>query len=52
MSFHKFSSRNGGAHGRYGIGDWSFLQCREHMTNVCLFNVYQTLFLIRYYIGK
>ncbi|KAI0497772.1 hypothetical protein KFK09_021007 [Dendrobium nobile] len=27
------SSRNGGAHGRYGVGDWSFLQCREHMTN-------------------
>ncbi|ONK66300.1 uncharacterized protein A4U43_C06F6270 [Asparagus officinalis] len=27
------SSRNGGAHARYGIGDWSFLQCREHMAN-------------------
>ncbi|XP_020591737.1 serine/threonine-protein kinase ATM [Phalaenopsis equestris] len=27
------SSRNGGAHGRYGVDDWSFLQCREHMTN-------------------
>ncbi|PKA53875.1 Serine/threonine-protein kinase ATM [Apostasia shenzhenica] len=27
------SSRIGGAHGRYGAGDWSFLQCREHMTN-------------------
>ncbi|KAK8940154.1 Serine/threonine-protein kinase ATM [Platanthera guangdongensis] len=27
------SSRSGGAHGRYGAGDWSFLQCREHMTN-------------------
>ncbi|OMO81453.1 hypothetical protein CCACVL1_12414, partial [Corchorus capsularis] len=27
------SSRNGGAHGRYGIGDWSFLKCREHMLN-------------------
>ncbi|KAK7836621.1 serine/threonine-protein kinase atm, partial [Quercus suber] len=26
-------SRNGGAHGRYGLGDWSFLRCREHMTN-------------------
>nr|XP_029123739.1 serine/threonine-protein kinase ATM isoform X3 [Elaeis guineensis] len=26
------STRNGGAHGRYGIGDWSFLRCREHMT--------------------
>ncbi|XP_054822230.1 serine/threonine-protein kinase ATM-like isoform X1 [Prosopis cineraria] len=25
------SMRNGGAHGRYGIGDWSFLECREHM---------------------
>ncbi|XP_065616424.1 serine/threonine-protein kinase ATM-like isoform X2 [Quercus suber] len=25
--------RNGGAHGRYGLGDWSFLRCREHMTN-------------------
>nr|KYP35766.1 Serine/threonine-protein kinase ATM [Cajanus cajan] len=28
------SMRNGGAHGRYGIGDWSFLKCREHMANV------------------
>ncbi|KDO69645.1 hypothetical protein CISIN_1g0001724mg, partial [Citrus sinensis] len=28
------STRNGGAHGRYGIGDWSFLKCREHMSNV------------------
>ncbi|MED6220390.1 hypothetical protein PIB30_044330 [Stylosanthes scabra] len=27
------SMRNGGAHGRYGIGDWSFLKCREHMLN-------------------
>ncbi|KAL1153771.1 hypothetical protein V6Z11_A09G199000 [Gossypium hirsutum] len=27
------SNRNGGAHGRYGIGDWSFLKCREHMSN-------------------
>lgn len=28
------SARNGGAHGRYGVGDWSFLRCREYMTNV------------------
>uniref|UniRef100_A0A803L8L9 non-specific serine/threonine protein kinase n=1 Tax=Chenopodium quinoa TaxID=63459 RepID=A0A803L8L9_CHEQI len=28
------SSRNGGAHGRYGAGDWSFSKCREHMMNV------------------
>ncbi|XP_078431049.1 serine/Threonine-kinase ATM-like protein isoform X2 [Wolffia australiana] len=27
------SSRNGGAHKRYRKGDWSFMQCREHMTN-------------------
>ncbi|KAJ7956242.1 Serine/threonine-protein kinase ATM [Quillaja saponaria] len=27
------SMRNGGAHGRYGVGDWSFLKCREHMAN-------------------
>ncbi|XVF09293.1 hypothetical protein REPUB_Repub07fG0080200 [Reevesia pubescens] len=27
------SNRNGGAHGRYGIGDWSFLKCREHLSN-------------------
>ncbi|XP_057952318.1 serine/threonine-protein kinase ATM [Malania oleifera] len=27
------SMRNGGAHGRYGKEDWSFLKCREHMTN-------------------
>ncbi|KAM1451845.1 hypothetical protein ACFX2I_038908 [Malus domestica] len=27
------STRNGGAHGRYGVGDWSFLKCREHMAN-------------------
>ncbi|CAN6483728.1 unnamed protein product [Victoria cruziana] len=25
--------KTGGAHGRYGKGDWSFLQCREHMAN-------------------
>ncbi|CAO2819072.1 unnamed protein product [Amaranthus hypochondriacus] len=28
------STRNGGAHGRYGAGDWSFFKCREHMMNV------------------
>ncbi|GAB2269841.1 hypothetical protein Dimus_004759 [Dionaea muscipula] len=27
------STRNGGAHGRYGVGDWSFPKCREHMVN-------------------
>lgn len=27
------SMRNGGAHGRYGIGDWSFPQCREYMAS-------------------
>ncbi|KAJ1282905.1 hypothetical protein BS78_03G087400 [Paspalum vaginatum] len=27
------STRTGGAHGRYGIGDWTFLQCREYMMN-------------------
>ncbi|KAL3824832.1 hypothetical protein ACJIZ3_020861 [Penstemon smallii] len=27
------SSRNGGAHGRYGIGDWNFIKCRQHMTS-------------------
>ncbi|KAK9684733.1 hypothetical protein RND81_10G228300 [Saponaria officinalis] len=27
------STRNGGAHGRYGAGDWSFAKCREHMMN-------------------
>ncbi|PIN15510.1 Non-specific serine/threonine protein kinase [Handroanthus impetiginosus] len=26
------SSRNGGAHGRYGLGDWTFMECRQHMT--------------------
>ncbi|KAL0417040.1 UNVERIFIED_CONTAM: Serine/threonine-protein kinase ATM [Sesamum latifolium] len=26
------SSRNGGAHGRYGVGDWTFMECRQHMT--------------------
>lgn len=25
------SLRNGGAHGRYGIGDWTFPHCREYM---------------------
>ncbi|KAL6583807.1 hypothetical protein OROMI_003096 [Orobanche minor] len=25
------SSRNGGAHGCYGIGDWTFVECRQHM---------------------
>ncbi|KAG8053690.1 hypothetical protein GUJ93_ZPchr0001g32148 [Zizania palustris] len=25
------STRSGGAHGRYGTGDWTFLQCRETM---------------------
>ncbi|KAL0318430.1 UNVERIFIED_CONTAM: Serine/threonine-protein kinase ATM, partial [Sesamum angustifolium] len=24
-------SRNGGAHGRYGVGDWTFMECRQHM---------------------
>ncbi|KAI5683411.1 hypothetical protein M9H77_04639 [Catharanthus roseus] len=26
------STRNGGAHGRYGSGDWTFLKCRQHMS--------------------
>ncbi|CAA0826719.1 ataxia-telangiectasia mutated, partial [Striga hermonthica] len=26
------SSRNGGAHGCYGVGDWTFMECRQHMT--------------------
>ncbi|KAL7139007.1 hypothetical protein ABFS83_09G021400 [Erythranthe nasuta] len=26
------SSRNGGAHGRYGAGDWTFMECRQHMS--------------------
>jgi len=34
LSSSNYSTRNGGAHGRYGIGDWSFLKCREHMINV------------------
>ncbi|XP_017218492.1 serine/threonine-protein kinase ATM [Daucus carota subsp. sativus] len=25
------SMRSGGAHGRYGAGDWTFLKCRHHM---------------------
>ncbi|XP_051142572.1 serine/threonine-protein kinase ATM isoform X2 [Andrographis paniculata] len=25
------SSRNGGAHGRYGVGDWTFMECRQKM---------------------
>ncbi|GAV63786.1 PI3_PI4_kinase domain-containing protein/FAT domain-containing protein/FATC domain-containing protein, partial [Cephalotus follicularis] len=27
------STRDGGAHGRYGKGDWSFSNCRAHMSN-------------------
>lgn len=27
------SNRTGGAHGRYGAGDWSFPKCREEMQN-------------------
>lgn len=27
------SMRNGGAHGRYGRGDWLYLKCREYMNN-------------------
>lgn len=27
------SMRTAGAHGRYGLGNWPFLKCREHMTN-------------------
>ncbi|KAH7658740.1 Non-specific serine/threonine protein kinase protein [Dioscorea alata] len=27
------SNRNGGAHLRYGAGDWRFSQCREYMAN-------------------
>ncbi|EPS70319.1 hypothetical protein M569_04441, partial [Genlisea aurea] len=26
------SARNGGAHGRYGVGDWTFMECRRKMT--------------------
>ncbi|KAH0892896.1 hypothetical protein HID58_055325, partial [Brassica napus] len=27
------SSRAGGAHGRYGIGNWNYSKCREHMSS-------------------
>uniref|UniRef100_A0A2P2L2S5 Serine/threonine-protein kinase ATM n=1 Tax=Rhizophora mucronata TaxID=61149 RepID=A0A2P2L2S5_RHIMU len=27
------SMKNGGAHGRYGMGDWSSVKCRMHMSN-------------------
>lgn len=27
------SNRKGGAHSRYGVGDWTFPACREHMNN-------------------
>jgi hypothetical protein len=30
-----YSTRTGGAHGRYGIGDWTYLQCREYLMSVC-----------------
>ncbi|KAJ0106492.1 hypothetical protein Patl1_18037 [Pistacia atlantica] len=30
------STRNGGAHGRYGMGDWTFMKCREHMSNASI----------------
>ncbi|KAL9265361.1 Serine/threonine-protein kinase ATM-like protein [Drosera capensis] len=33
FGFYMISTRNGGAHGRYGVGDWSFMKCREHMVN-------------------
>ncbi|KAJ6760715.1 SERINE/THREONINE-PROTEIN KINASE ATM [Salix purpurea] len=33
------SARNGGAHGRYGVGDWSFLKCREHMSNASTISI-------------
>lgn len=26
------STRDGGAHGRYGAGDWTYVKCRQHMT--------------------
>ena len=28
------STRSGGAHARYGLGDWTFMACREHMSTV------------------
>ena len=42
--FGLYSDRSGGAHGRYGTGDWTFLQCREYMTSVCSY-VVKLLFL-------
>ena len=30
------STRNGGAHARYGADDWSFLKCREVLSTVSL----------------
>uniref|UniRef100_A0ACD5TS08 Uncharacterized protein n=1 Tax=Avena sativa TaxID=4498 RepID=A0ACD5TS08_AVESA len=27
------STRTGGAHARYGTGDWTFFQCREHLAS-------------------
>lgn len=34
------STRNGGAHGCYGVGDWTFMKCREHMSNASIIYVF------------
>lgn len=43
-----YSSRIGGAHGRYGIGDWTYPQCREYLMSVCsrVVEVLYSIFLI------
>lgn len=43
------SMRSGGAHGRYGAGDWTFLKCRQHMataSDLLLFVPFIAYFMI------
>lgn len=34
LLYSHISTRDGGAHGRYGAEDWTFMKCRQHMTVV------------------
>ncbi|XP_047965261.1 serine/threonine-protein kinase ATM [Salvia hispanica] len=39
------SSRNGGAHGCYGVADWTFMECRQRMATVCFLSFYYNSFI-------
>lgn len=46
------SSRFGGAHFRYGTNDWTFMQCREHMSTVSNYHRGSYLIIVLFTVSR